>query len=92
MIHIYGSETCKKCIAAKDKLKKMGFNFVSHNLAYHIAHHDGWQDDDSVNLMVFNIEQDGHMPFIKIDNEYYDYSKAMKKLKRLKKKNVTHYS
>lgn len=84
-INIYSKPGCGKCEAAKDKLRKMGFDYREHNLAYHIAHHDGWRNDGSIDVLAAHADLDD-MPLIGIDNMIYSYSGAMKILKNERRK------
>lgn len=79
-IHVYSKPGCGKCEAAKDKLKRMGMEYVEHELGYHVSFHEGWREDGSVEVMAAHTQLDT-MPLLKIDNKFYNYSAAMKELK-----------
>ncbi|MBN2711483.1 MAG: glutaredoxin [Planctomycetes bacterium] len=83
-IRVYSKPGCGKCEAAKSKLKMMGFGYEEHNLQYHVEHHDGWREDNSVSVMAAHTLLDT-MPLIEVGEEYHDYSSAMRKLKKMKK-------
>jgi glutaredoxin len=81
-VQVYGKAGCGKCEAAKDKLRRLGIRYEEHNLAYHVAHHENWRQDGSVDVMAAHALLDT-MPLIKIGEEITDYPNAMKKLKSL---------
>lgn len=83
-IEVYSKPGCGKCEAAKDKLRRMGFEYNEHNLSYHIEHHDGWREDGSVEAMAAHTLLDT-LPILKVEDDYLDYSAAMRELKRLRK-------
>ncbi|GHS93120.1 hypothetical protein FACS1894139_01770 [Planctomycetales bacterium] len=79
-VHVYGKKGCGKCEAAKDKLRRLGFDYVEHTLAYHVAHHDNWRNDNSVEVMAAHTQLDT-MPLIKVGDQITDYPNAMKILR-----------
>lgn len=81
-IQVYSKPGCGKCEAAKDKLRRMGFEYNEHNLSYHIQHHEEWREDGSVEVMAAHTLLDT-LPIFKVDNEFYDYPGAMRELKRM---------
>ena len=81
-IEVYGKKGCGKCEAAKDKLRRMGFEYKEHSLAYHIAHHENWRNDGSVEVMAAHTLLDT-MPLLKIGSEIMDYPGAMRMLKSM---------
>jgi glutaredoxin len=81
MIKIYGKPGCGKCNAAKEKLKLLGLDFESCNLAEYIVWHENWRNDESVAVLAFYAFHNNHMPIISIDGELYEYAGAMKVLK-----------
>ncbi len=83
-IHIFSKDGCGKCEAAKDKLKKMGFDYKEHNLEYHVEHHEGWRDDGSVDVMAAHSLMDT-LPLFQVNDDFLDYPSAMRKLKKTKK-------
>jgi len=84
-IIVYGKTGCARCEAAKDKLRRMGFDFDGRDLAKYTTHHDGWRDDGSVEAMAEYSRLNHPVPLILIDGRGYDYSGAMKKLKAMAK-------
>lgn len=86
-IRVFGKVNCGKCLSAKEKLKMMGFAYSDYDLMSHVVHHEGWREDDSVSILAAHADLDT-MPIIFIDDEYYDYSGAMKVLKSMKREAV----
>ncbi len=84
VISVYSKKGCGKCEAAKDKIRKMGYAYEEHDLAYHVAPHDGWREDGSVAVMAAHSQLDT-MPLIRVGEEIHDYPGAMKALKSLGK-------
>jgi len=90
-IKVYSKADCGKCESAKDKIKRMGFDYEDHSLEYHITPHDGWRTDGSTRMLAslaFSGDPSHQLPTIEIDGEFYDYSGAMKELKRRKNGNA----
>ena len=86
-ITIYSKDKCGKCEAAKDKLDKMGYSYTVKELEAAIEPHEGWREDGTINLMAWLVMQGDpkeQLPTIQIDDEYFDYSGAMKRLRRKK--------
>ena len=81
-ITVFGKKNCGLCEAAKDKLRRMGFEYAEHNLSYHIQHHDGWREDGSVEAMAAHTLLNT-LPIFKVEEEFLDYPGAMRELKRL---------
>ncbi len=81
-IQVYSKPGCGKCEAAKDKLKRMGFEYNEHNLYYHIQHHEGWREDGSVEAMAAHTLLDT-LPIFNVDGAFMDYPGAMRELKKL---------
>lgn len=85
VIRVYGKKKCQKCEAAKEKIKRLGFEYEAHDIDYHASHHDGWRTDCSVDVLSAVAQLGAPVPLIQIDGAYYGYPGAMKELKRLKK-------
>ena len=86
MVFVYGKESCQKCHSAKEKLQKMGVDYVDQNIDDKTGYHDGWRELQSPDwysrvLMYCNAGDHIDLPVIEIDSKVYTYSKAMKKLK-----------
>ena len=87
---IYGKPGCGKCEEAKKHVAEMGFDFEIKTVAEMVVWHEGWRDDNSVNVMACYAEINLNMPIIEIQNgskerKCYDYPKGMKVLKGLRK-------
>lgn len=80
-IQVYGKEGCTMCQKAKEKLSLMGFDYESRSLEEHIDHHEGWRDDNTIDLMASYALYDS-LPIIEVNGQYYDYPTAMKTLKK----------
>lgn len=88
-IDVYGKAGCGKCEAAKDKLRRLGYDYKEHNLAYHIEHHENWRDDGSVDVMAAHTLLDT-MPLLRVEQEVVDYPNAMRILKTTTPAVATH--
>jgi len=82
-VRVYGKDGCGKCDAAKDKLKKFGIPYQERMLADVIEHHDGWRDDNAVDIMACYADS-GTMPVIVIDGAAHTYPETMKRLKEMR--------
>ena len=79
-IKVYGKPGCGLCEAAKQKLKMMGLEYQSLNLADYTELHEGWRQDRSCEILAAYRLID-KMPVVEIDGEYHDYPTAMRQLK-----------
>jgi glutaredoxin len=84
VVHVYGKEGCGKCVAAKDKLARMGFEYREHDVSYHTKHHDGWRDDGSIDVLAAYSEMNT-LPLLRVGEQILDYTAAMKVLKTLRR-------
>ncbi len=84
-IEVYSKEGCKMCGKAKEKLDLMGLEYRNHELNPFIDLHDGWREDGSVEILAAYASIDNRLPVIRIDEDFHDYSGAMKRLKALGK-------
>lgn len=84
-INVYGKlkEHCGLCEAAKAKLKLMGVSFDSFEISEFTTLHEGWREDDTVEVMAAYSDVDT-LPIITIDGRGMSYPAAMKQLKALK--------
>jgi len=80
-IRIYSKPGCGKCTAAKEKLAIMGYTYEEHDLAYHTQPHEGWREDDSVDIMAAHSQLDT-LPLIQVGADFHDYPSAMRALKK----------
>ena len=79
-IRVYGKPGCGLCEAAKQKLKMLGFEYQSFNLADYTEFHEGWRSDRSCEILAAYRLID-KMPVVEIDGGYHDYPSAMRLLK-----------
>lgn len=87
-VHIYSKQGCGKCEAAKEKLARMGLSYEEHDLQYHVEHHDGWRNDDSVEVMAAHTLMDT-LPLIRVGEQFHDYPSAMRTLKKMNRQVAT---
>ena len=87
-ITVFGKEGCGKCVAACDKLQRMGFVFEYYTLL-------GAQSTPMARtaLTLWAYLGESELPIIVIDDGIYDpiaftYPEAMKVLKRVKKEGI----
>lgn len=83
---IYSKEGCGKCDAAKEKMEQLGIDYEEHKLEYHITLHENWKNDGSVDLLAWCAEQGDpkeQLPTIQIDDDFFTYSAAMRRLKTI---------
>ena len=80
-IEVYSKEDCGLCEAAKEKLKLMNLPYEEHDLEYHIAYHEDWREDGSIDVLTARSDLNT-IPLFKIDGEFYAYAEAMKVIKK----------
>ena len=80
-VTLYGKENCGMCMAAKDKLVRLGVEFEVRDLEYLTAYHEGWREDGSVELQAAYALLRNKVPIISIDGEWFDYPGSMRHLK-----------
>ena len=89
---VYGREKCGICESAADKLKLLNIPFKKEDIDKFIEVHEGWQNDDSIEVLTAMCKQNKNIPVIKLDLgngeiKYTSYPEAMAILKeRLGKK------
>ena len=83
-INVYGKldGSCGLCEAAKSKLRLMEVPFQCLELEDAIKPHDGWREDETVEVMACYSDIDTY-PVITINGKAMSYPEAMKKLKQL---------
>ncbi len=82
-IDVYSKKGCGICDAAKDKLARLGLQYKNQELQAMIEPHQGWREDNSVDLLAAYAMIGNRLPVIKINDEYHDYPSAMRRLKGL---------
>ena len=80
-IEVYSKKGCKLCKAAKDKLAMMGADFKTFELASAVTLHEGWREDDTVEIMAGYAMIGNRLPLIRIEGEFHSYPSAMRRLK-----------
>jgi len=81
-VTLYSKQNCGLCSAAKDKLSRLGVEYQVRDIDYITSLHDGWREDGSIDVMAGHSTINNHIPMIQIDDRYYNYTGAMKELKR----------
>lgn len=81
-VQLYSKQGCKMCVSFKEKLAKLGVDYQEHELAYHIAPHQGWREDGSADLMAAHTLY-GTMPLVRVEGKVLDYPGAIAELRRL---------
>lgn len=83
-ITIYGKSGCKRCEAAKEKMKLLGVEYDQVNID---KPPDDWRKNGIVDAMAWACRQGGNhipVPIICIDGQHYGYSDGMKALKKMR--------
>lgn len=84
-VKLYGKKDCKLCAGAEEKLVLMEIPYEKYDIDPASTPHDGWREDGSVEIQVLHCLINLQIPMIVIDGKPYNYTKAMKALKKLKK-------
>jgi len=83
MVVMYGKKGCDRCDRAKEKLVRMGVAYEYVDATEMMEPHDGWRDNESVELLAAYYLYYS-LPLFRFDDEpIVDYSAAMAKCKRL---------
>jgi glutaredoxin len=64
---LYGREKCGICKSAADKLKLLDVPFKKEDIDKFIEVHEGWQSDDSIEVLTAMCKQNKNIPVIKLD-------------------------
>jgi hypothetical protein len=83
-VEVFGKYNCDVCERFKSRVEKMGFDYKFDYVDKYTVHHDGWREDGSIGILAALELNNGIVPIARIDNEYYNYAKAIKKLKEIK--------
>ena len=83
-VNIYGKEGCELCNAAKRKLQMMEIHFGVFDITKTIAHHEGWREDEAVEVTACYYDIDT-LPVITVEGRAMSYPAAMKLLKSTQK-------
>lgn len=78
---VYSKSGCGICKKAKEKLQLMGLSYVEKDLQRLIAPHNGWENDEAVELLAAYAYLGNRLPVLKINDEYHDYPSAMRRLR-----------
>ena len=82
-VTVYSKQGCEICRKAKEKLQMFGLGFEEKDLEALVEPHEGWQKDESVELLAAYLHLGNTLPVIRINDEYHDYPSAMRRLKEL---------
>lgn len=80
---VYSKEGCGICQKAKEKLDMFGLGYKEKDLERLVEPHDGWEKDESVELLAAYLHLGSVLPVIRINEEYHDYPSAMRRLRDL---------
>ncbi len=83
---VYGKENCGICKSAGDKLALLNVPFTKVDIDKATEFHDGWQADNSVEVLATLCMQNRNLPVIKLDFgdgdvKFLSYPDAMALLK-----------
>lgn len=79
-IEVYSKPGCGKCQAAKEKIRLMKLSYVEKDIERYTTIHEGWRHDGTVDVLTAH-EEMNTIPLIRIDDDFYDYSGAIRVLK-----------
>ena len=82
-IIVYSKKGCEICQRAKEKLGLAGLPFQEKDIEAMLEPHDGWEFDESVELLAAYSYLGNRLPVLRINGEYHDYPSAMRRLKEL---------
>ena len=85
-VKVYGKKDCGLCAAAEDKLKRMNIDYEKHDIAEASTPHEGWREDGSIEVQALHCQINMMIPMIVIDQRSYNYTSAMRELKKRKGK------
>ena len=80
---VYGKDGCGICMAAAEKLAAMGVPFRKVDAGLRLEYHEGWKDDDSIEVSSAYGAMDGRLPILLVGGEYLDYPRAMRRVKEV---------
>lgn len=80
---VYSKKGCGICQKAKEKLSMFGLDYDEKELNSLIQPHQGWEKDESVELLAAYLFHGSRLPVIRLGEEYHDYPSAMKRLRSL---------
>ena len=83
-VKLYGKPGCKLCEGAEEKLVLMKVPYEKYIIDFFSTPHNGWRDDDSVDVQALHCLINNHIPMIVIDGKPYAYAAAMRELKKAK--------
>jgi hypothetical protein len=84
-IVIWGRDKCGICDRFIKRVVDMGFQCVKHNIDNYITLHDGWRNDQSVEILVaMHCYGNGYPPVVKINEKFMTFSGAINFLKGVK--------
>jgi len=89
-ITVYGKPGCSICAKAKEKLALLGLPYAEKHLANAVRPRHGPIDDEAIDLLAAYMHLGSTLPMLRIDEEYYDYPGAMRRLRDLGFRNNNH--
>jgi len=84
-VQVYGKAGCGLCKAAAEKFTLLGIPNERLEISQFLKLHDGWKTDGSIEVCSAYYAMDQRLPIIKMAGEFYDYPKAMRRVKELKR-------
>ena len=84
-VKLYGKPGCKLCAGAEEKLKLMAVPYEKFDIETCFAPHEGWRTDLSTTAMALHCLINVQIPMVLIDGKPYNYTGAMRALKKVRK-------
>ena len=85
-VKLYGKAGCKLCAGAEEKMKLMNIPYEKYNIEEASTPHEGWREDGSIEIQALHCQINMMIPMIVIDQQPYNYTAAMRELKKHKGK------
>jgi hypothetical protein len=84
-IDIWGRENCGICKRFIDRVEKLGYSYIKHNIDKYIVLHDNWRLDRSVEILAaMHCFGNGYPPVVAIDDKFLTFAGALNLLKDVK--------
>lgn len=82
-IIVYSKEDCGICADAKDKLKRLKLPYEERSAERALTAHDGWRTDGTVDARAMMALIGDKIPMLVINGRPFEYTAAMREVKRL---------
>lgn len=84
-IDIWGRDNCDVCKRFIKRVMDMGFSYILHNIDHYIVLHDGWRNDQSVEVLAaMHCLGNSYPPVVAIDSKFMTFAGALNFLKGVK--------